>query len=581
MLINIIKLDHFYFFITYKMSDPYEEIKRIMRYKIEKWSEETTKLGYYDFKGRIQAYNFTFKQDPNYYFDGEDCGPYYNYYEELVEKRTRHEHDLAKNTAISHAKNNNMVKFNVKMKTKAQLFKLVEMKRHLPKLTEDDINEIYEVYTTEWKRHNQQSQQQSQQTLLKQPEQQRQMTYQNHKKAVIEYIRDKVNYYANKKSLTQLFNLVDLKQYLPSLTEDDRNEIYEQYRTEWSQRNQQRLAQEAEHEAEKQRELNDKKKLEKQRRKDTSYSSTVPQTFTIPYFFKTARKRNLFAQENPGLTTANETIIPDKKLKPLKEKYMRPNFARDPYTWEMDHLQYHEQVTYLFFINVNTRYLYAFPVSTKTSVETYDTFNKFLNAERQFDHIVSSVRGDGDKGFQNLPRQFNNINFYFQSSKFTYHNKNVDAVMRTLRNALGPNSNHLWNGHSDHDRIIQELVRQYNNTWHRAINMTPYEMHTDVDKEWSYIREKTEVLNDAKFRQTIDGLHSFIPGDRVMVHLDFGKTNLIFEKRRRVFDRTATFVKYENGNGCVELDEPIHNWQIIEVPIFYISKLGTKKLNQF
>ena len=47
----------------------------------------------------------------------------------------------------------------------------------------------------------------------------------------------------------------------------------------------------------------------------------------------------------------------------------------------------------------------------------------------------------------------------------------VDAVMRTLRNALGPFSDgKLWN-----NDLMQQLVAYYNNTYHVSIKQTPAE----------------------------------------------------------------------------------------------------------
>ena len=181
-----------------------------------------------------------------------------------------------------------------------------------------------------------------------------------------------------------------------------------------------------------------------------------------------------------------------------------------------------------------------------------------------FNHPVNNIRGDGDKGFEAIKTMFPHINFYFTSSKFTYHNKLIDAAMRTLRNAL--NNDSLWDGH--HDDIIQQLVYYYNFTKHRVTKMSPIDMHTDIDKEWEYIRQKTEELNDAKLKQYQHGLFNYKPGDRIRIHLEYSKTNQLFDKRRRQFDREGTFIRYINGNCLIQLD----NNQTIEVPIYFTIK---------
>ena len=163
------------------------------------------------------------------------------------------------------------------------------------------------------------------------------------------------------------------------------------------------------------------------------------------------------------------------------------------------------------------------------------------------------------------------IQSYFQSSQFTFHNKIVDAAIRTLRNALGVHSEDYWDG--NHDHIIQQLTDYYNNTYHNAIKMTPFEMHRDIDLEWKYIREKTEELNDVKKKQVEKGLHKYQQGDRLMVHLNYSKTCDRFAKGRKQFDRLATFIRYQNGNCLVKLDNLIGSKQIVEIPIYFTKKI--------
>ncbi|KAI5484290.1 hypothetical protein TVAGG3_0909180 [Trichomonas vaginalis G3] len=138
--------------------------------------------------------------------------------------------------------------------------------------------------------------------------------------------------------------------------------------------------------------------------------------------------------------------------------------------------------------------------------------------------------------------------------------------MRTLRDALGVNGQIYWDG--NHDSIIQQLVYYYNNTWHRTINMKPMEMKNDISKEWEYIRKQMERLNDVKREQINSGLMNFKQGDKVLIHLDYGKTDKSMTKRRRRFDTMAEFVRYINGNALVEV-----NNKLIEIPIYFITPL--------
>jgi hypothetical protein len=260
----------------------------------------------------------------------------------------------------------------------------------------------------------------------------------------------------------------------------------------------------------------------------------------------------------------------DKNSKVLKKKFSRPSFAIEPYSWEIDHIQDSHKSPYLFVINLNTRYLYVIKVPGKKADDSLIAFTKFVSLEENsFEHPIKNVRGDGDRGFERLKQMYPDINFHFESSKFTYHNKIVDAVIRTLRNALVEDK--YWNG--SHDDIIQQLVAFYNKTWHRSINMSPFEMHTDISKEWTYIRKQTEKLNDIKRKQRSNGLHNYKEGQLLAVHLELGKTSDMFSKRRKNFDRTAIFIKYRNGNAVVKLTSPVTISQRkvynIEIPIYF------------
>ncbi|KAI5545623.1 integrase core domain containing protein family [Trichomonas vaginalis G3] len=286
--------------------------------------------------------------------------------------------------------------------------------------------------------------------------------------------------------------------------------------------------------------------------------SVNPSSFTLLYPFQTLKKQKDFKK---GFKILNKPI--DPKIQPLKEKFSRPSFAPYPYSYEIDHLEYSKgNITYLFAININTRYLYCIPVKGKTEQETRRAIQYLLDHER-----VDNIRGDGDKGFQAvMTHYFPQINFYFSSSPYTFHNKIVDAVMRTLRDALGVNGQIYWDG--NHDSIIQQLVYYYNNTWHRTINMKPVEMKNDISKEWEYIRKQMEKLNDVKREQINSGLMNFKQGNKILIHLDYGKTDKSMTKRRRRFDTIAEFVRYINGNALVEVDN-----KLIEIPIYFITPL--------
>lgn len=307
-----------------------------------------------------------------------------------------------------------------------------------------------------------------------------------------------------------------------------------------------------------------KKDYNKYHKHDPVLPSVSPD-MTLPYPFRSKRKEyetNRFKGIiNEGVKMTNEKN--DKNSKRLKSELSRPSFAIEPYSWEIDHLQFNkERITYLFCLNVNTRYLYVIPVNNKSTQETKVALDMLIEKEmNNFGHVVKNIRGDGDKGFESVKAYYPNINFYFTGSKFTYHNKLIDACMKTLRNAL--NNDSLWDG--QHDDIIQQLVYYYNFTKHRATGMKPIDMHSSIDKEWEYIRQKTEELNDTKRKQFGYGLYTYKPGDKLRIHLEYAKTSDRFMKRRRQFDTEGVFISYVGGNVRVRLE----NGNIIDVPIYF------------
>ena len=299
------------------------------------------------------------------------------------------------------------------------------------------------------------------------------------------------------------------------------------------------------------------------RGKKQSKRPTIELKDTLKYPFKSWSKIDKYEKAFGPIERIEYDVYKDKKASKLQKELSRPSYSPYPGGYEIDHLQDFGNITYLFIININTRYLYAIPVKGKGKDETLRAIKMVHEKDG-----IQSIKGDGDKGFNSLLLQKfykdNNIKAYFTSSAFTYHNKIIDSVMRTLRNALGPNSNNMWDG--THDDIIQQLVNYYNNTYHRSIGMTPTEMHNDVSLEWAYIRRMDRKLEEIRKQQYEKGLYNYQEGNVIAVHLDYSKTSKKFEKRRRQFDKLAVFEKYKNGNVVCSL---IPSGDLIEIPIYY------------
>lgn len=257
-----------------------------------------------------------------------------------------------------------------------------------------------------------------------------------------------------------------------------------------------------------------------------------------------------------------------------KVKYMRPYFSPQPYSWEIDHLLYHKSARYLICININTRYLYAIPVNDKTKQESCNAIIKLILYEQtRFKHPVKYIRFDGDKGFLAVKRYFESqqdenskIIFNSESSPYTNHNRMVDRAIRRLRN-LTNNDYEIFDGTRFNNRKIQQVVFYYNTFLHHGIGkLCPLDMHTDINKEWKYIREKTEELEEQKKRQIEAGMWNYKKDvTELRMYLDPDKTKNMFDKNRRKFKTYGLFQEYRHGNVVAKL----RDGRIVEVPIYY------------
>ena len=259
-----------------------------------------------------------------------------------------------------------------------------------------------------------------------------------------------------------------------------------------------------------------------------------------------------------------------------KDELSRPYYSPYLHSWEIDFADnlIEQGDKYFFCINVNTRFLVMFK-----GPETKEFVRKSLHEliER---FKVKSVRGDGALCFTSNASWLNSlgINTYFTSEKMTFHNKIVDSVIRTIRNAIGYRK--------INDAQLVKIVDYYNNTYHESIGMTPMEMMRDEEKEWEYIRSKDDELKQVVRRQRDKGLLSYAPGNVLLVHTDLTKTEDKNEKRRRRFDRLGVFQNYvgaTRANVRVKIYRPIllstsgktvkYVYDII-VPVYYTRKIS-------
>ena len=289
-------------------------------------------------------------------------------------------------------------------------------------------------------------------------------------------------------------------------------------------------------------------------------------TLAYPFKSKLKQYRKTVDADVPYVEPPEQPRVRDELLH-------RPYFSHEPGCWEIDHAfnVLEEGDKWMFCINVNTRYLVVYPIPERA----YDVMQSLKDLTESFD--VKSIRGDGstkycpleyqnrvmtpdmlrhefesgkfrnDNDQDRLMRWYmnNNITIYFNSSPFTLHNKIVDVVIKTIRNAIG--YRRLKPKH------MEQLVDYYNNTVHKTIGCTPSEMQDNPEIEYQYIRWCERKLSEIIANQKRLGYLDYKPGNILMVHIDKGKTSEKHDKRRRFFDRLGTFVQYDHGNVVVDM----------------------------
>jgi hypothetical protein len=287
----------------------------------------------------------------------------------------------------------------------------------------------------------------------------------------------------------------------------------------------------------------------------------------IPYPFRSAKKREIYDRTFP-LPPQQLYHDPVSASHHKKKTLTKPNFSNAPGTWEID-LAYgmlggnenedNSRDIHLFCINVNTRYLvvYRLPDKSKRSI-----LRAISNLRLRYP--VVRLKGDGERGFAKVLD-------VIDSSPYTYHNKTVDRVIRTIRDAVGY-------------RIIteeqfQQIVFYYNNTYHRAIDCTPQEMMDNPEIEDQYIRWCIEKLNRIREKTYRQGLYSYKEGNILLLHLDAGKTPEKYKKIRSYWNGIGVFRGYASQSAVVVQLLDSVTGKNVSVPVYY-TKLLARNLEE-
>ena len=290
-------------------------------------------------------------------------------------------------------------------------------------------------------------------------------------------------------------------------------------------------------------------------------------------------------------------------------KLHRPSYSTRPNSYQIDIMfavgTRTDPCFYLVMININTRFLMVKRIADKGTEIIMREISNFIDENGL---TIDYMNGDGEKGFIGMQ---NNLEAYWQSKKdgttnqqtvftdsngeilsiykhqfvmrfekndFTFHNKLVDSVIRTIRNACGLNPDVLRS-----EEIVERIVKFYNTTPHTGLlknkkgrHYTPLEMQQDRDLEWEYIRAKDVELRSAVKNIEAAKLSTYKKGNVLRLHLNWAKTKNRFRKRRMVFENVGVFHSYVNGNARVWV---LELGEYRDVPIFFTDKIAEDPFN--
>jgi hypothetical protein len=196
-------------------------------------------------------------------------------------------------------------------------------------------------------------------------------------------------------------------------------------------------------------------------------------------------------------------------VKSLNDLFQADLVEMIPYSGENNGFKY-----ILVVINCFSKFVWAFPLKTKTGYEVVENMEKVFKQQQPKNLQTDMGKEFLNKTFQLLMKKYN-INHYN-----TYSEKKasiVERVNRTLKNLMWKEFN--YHGHYRWINLLDNIVQKYNNSKHRTIGMKPSEVKKTHEKK---------LLNTVYNRIKIVNLSSkFHVGD----HVRISKTRGVFDKK--------------------------------------------------
>lgn len=210
------------------------------------------------------------------------------------------------------------------------------------------------------------------------------------------------------------------------------------------------------------------------------------------YPFRSARKFVPIALKHGFSKSAAlqflDSLTHDKKFTRQAEM-MLPIYGRKPGTYQMDTLVQTSNASpryFLILININSRKLFAYPMSSKDTSSVLTALKQFISEVKH----VSSITSDQDKAYLSPEiTKFLIDNHIDHQTTFTNDHNRLGIINRAIKTLRDINSERDFTTQS-----MKRSLNAYNNSIHSSTNKEPNEF-TSTD-EGHYIQAKTHETDE-------------------------------------------------------------------------------------
>ena len=136
-------------------------------------------------------------------------------------------------------------------------------------------------------------------------------------------------------------------------------------------------------------------------------------------------------------------------------------------------------------VGINSRYAYGFPFKTKTADEIYDILEAFIERAKKDERPIMALETDNGSEFLNkrvqqllIDNGINHITFDVGNHRALGR---IDRFSRTIKSYITRYM--IQNNTTNWIDVFEILIRNYNNTYHSAIDMKPKDVSPKKERE--------------------------------------------------------------------------------------------------